>query len=86
MAIGACVQTLFAGRCEREGAGRYRLRLTPLEASRSESRGASELERLVAGWLRDTVRARPGGWCLFRPFFAPAESLPTAAPAHEAIA
>lgn len=67
---------LIAGRCRREAldAGRYRIRLEPLDARDGDGPAPDEaaLHARVAAWLDAVVREEPGAWCLFRPFFTAA--------------
>jgi len=60
---------LVAGRCEREHASRYHVRLEPLDTGVVPGDEDALFERTRA-WLDRTLTEAPGAWCVFRPFFA----------------
>ena len=59
---------LVAGRCERERAQAYHVRLVTLDDGLAARDEAARFER-VRAWLAATLAEDPGRWCLFREFF-----------------
>jgi lauroyl/myristoyl acyltransferase len=68
---------LVAGRCERERAHAYHVRLVTLDDGLAARDEAARFER-VRAWLAATLAEDPGRWCLFREFFDSEEAPPSA--------
>jgi len=66
--------------CRRVGPGRFAVEIEGLAGTATAAgRDEAALHAAVAAWLERAVRAHPGEWCVFRPFFAAADPAPAAA-------
>jgi KDO2-lipid IV(A) lauroyltransferase len=62
---------LAGGTCRRVGPDRFAAEMAPLAGTEHEPiADPGVLHAAVAAWLEGTLLEFPGGWCVFRPFFA----------------